>query len=206
VAAQSRLPEGMTCSKQNQDPDRTDMTLSAISTHDACCSNCRRLLDPLRCWWDDPSWYNGSFSQTGPRWGKERPFSVTLRHLINSASECSFCAICFDELNFEFDFDVDILSNRHLDESKVAFDCRQIFRHLSGPDPKKNIYLRCEMKPTVWSLILPHRQKWDLDVGFNVLWKESACESFYVLIRHNSHLIISSPSSQSCVLERSASH
>ena len=89
-------------SKGKRSVCKSNMEFKAIPPHDACCSNCKTLLDlraPHRKW----------------------PFRRTLNNLIDSANECNICALFYEVLRLEFELDVDIISDIHLDGSEVSF-------------------------------------------------------------------------------------
>jgi len=81
---------------------KNNMEFTAIPPQDVCYSNCKTLLD-LRA----------------PR--SKRPFWRTLSHLIDLANECNICAFFYEGLSLEFELDVDIISDIHLDDSEVNF-------------------------------------------------------------------------------------
>jgi hypothetical protein len=89
-------------SKGGRSLGKNNIDFTAIPPQDACCSNCKTLLD-LRT----------------PR--SKRPFWRTLSHLIDLANECNICALFYEGLSLEFELDVDIISDIHLDGNEVYF-------------------------------------------------------------------------------------
>ncbi|KAH7067121.1 hypothetical protein FB567DRAFT_259908 [Paraphoma chrysanthemicola] len=86
----------------DESPDKREVDKMASLSQGACCSNCKELLDlPDR---------------------RKRPFWRTFGQLIDFANECIMCAIFLDGLNSDFEFDIDLLSEYHLDGSEVSFD------------------------------------------------------------------------------------
>lgn len=99
--------------------------------------------------------------------------------MIDSANECNICSLFYEGLCFEFGFDVDIISDVHLDGSEVDFFSHDSAAYSTmGPFGRiKTISLNLMSGSRVWTLIMQRREFMILRVSFDVVWEGSGCES-----------------------------